>query len=140
MIIFKGYTHILFAVALYNVFFPFNLFAVCIIALGSLVPDIDHPFSILGRYNVFASLMKHRGFMHTLPALALWFIPFISAPQLYLYFAWGYILHLLGDTFNKTGIMWLYPYKKKYYSFFSDDIYGIEAIFWGLSVLSIFVR
>ena len=68
----------MFALALYRLFFPLDLLSTMLIVLGSLAPDIDHPHSVLGRYNVFASLMKHRGFMHTLPALALWFIPFIA--------------------------------------------------------------
>jgi len=140
MVIFKGFTHAIFAVALYRLFFPLDLISVILICLGSLAPDIDHPYSVLGRYNVFASLMKHRGFMHTIPALLLWFIPFIVVPKLYLYFAWGYVLHLIGDSLTKTGIMWLYPYKKKYYSLFCNEIYGIEAVIWGLSMLFVLTK
>lgn len=112
-----------------------------LITLGSLFPDIDHPKSILGKYNVMASLMKHRGFMHTIPAILLLYIPFISVnPIIYFYFAWGYIFHLIGDSLTKTGIMWLYPLKKKYYSLYCDEIYGVELMVWGLSMLFVLVK
>lgn len=74
------------------------------IILGSLLPDIDHPKSMLGRFNVFASLMTHRGFCHTLLGCVVLSLPFLyihgAAPYVFL----GTISHLFGDRlYSATG-------------------------------------
>ena len=66
MIVFNGLTHVTIAVTLYYLAFGFNPYYMVTIALGTLLPDIDTPHSILGRFNIFSLVMKHRGITHTL--------------------------------------------------------------------------
>lgn len=119
MIIFKGLTHALIAVSLYSILFGIgnNLIIIIPIVLGSLIPDIDIDTSKLGRYNLFAPMMKHRGKMHTVLTLApITIVLLFIDTNFALGFAFGYIMHLIFDTLTPMGIMWLYPYKKEYYT------------------------
>lgn len=99
-------------------------------ALGSLLPDLDHPNSRIGRrlpslskitYNAFG----HRGFTHTLFALILFvtglfflgkIIPnefMLLYPSLVIGLASGYASHLLLDALTMSGIPLLYPIVKR---------------------------
>lgn len=73
------------------------------ILIGSLLPDIDHPRSMLGRLNIFARLMTHRGFCHTLAGCVMLSLPFIyihdAAPYVFL----GSISHLFGDRLQSIN-------------------------------------
>ncbi len=70
--------------------------------LGSLLPDIDHPKSMLGRFNLFAGLMTHRGFSHTIVGCIVFSLPFLyihgAAPYVFL----GAISHLFGDRLQSA--------------------------------------
>jgi len=98
-----------------------------VIAAGaSLLPDLDHPQSWLGRRLRFISrplsaLVGHRGFTHSLLAivamvLALryfnegailwWLLPLVV----------GYASHLLGDFFTVAGIPLLWPWRMRWRS------------------------
>lgn len=116
MIIFAGYTHIAVTVTLYLLLFPFNLINITLVAIASILPDIDTPYSLLGRFNLFSCVTHHRGFCHTiqfiLVVLALtWITPIPYIPILF-----GLFAHLILDTLNPKGIMWLYPFSHKHYS------------------------
>lgn len=100
--------------------------------LGSLIIDIDHTKSFIGRKAPIAShlasaVFKHRGFLHT-PLFIVLASVIISAGILFLdgperswarLFAAGFIpgmlSHIILDTFNKGGISWLWPITKKRY-------------------------
>jgi inner membrane protein len=88
--------------------------------LGSLLPDIDHPASALGRRVLPLSLMLaaifgHRGITHSLVAvvamsLAAWYslhgldwYPGYSVPVV-LGLSVGYLSHLLADWMTNTGV------------------------------------
>lgn len=92
-----------------------------LVALGSLLPDIDHPKSAFGRVVPFLSypisaIFGHRGITHSFLAIAavsatlwhydykLWFV----APL-----AVGYLSHLIGDVFTNSGAPLLWPNKDK---------------------------
>lgn len=99
-------------------------------AAGALVPDIDHRgskisrSSVAGRVTSFAvsGVTKHRGVIHT-PAFILacgaalglgaFFTRSGAGPALLLGLLVGMLSHLLLDTLNPTGIMWLWPLSKK---------------------------
>lgn len=96
------------------------------LGLGSLLPDIDHPSSFLGKRNKIASgitnkTFGHRGATHSLLGVILVFVigtfiqfHYLSSSGKYVTF-WlvlGYLLHLIEDSFSKEGIPWLWPYKK----------------------------
>ncbi|MFP3019460.1 MAG: metal-dependent hydrolase [Arsenophonus sp.] len=90
---------------------------------GSILPDIDHPSSHLGRLFRFISipicrLYGHRGFTHSF--LAWFLIMLLSTQLLNSYFVsdallqaflLGYFSHLIGDMLTKKGIPFLWPLK-----------------------------
>ncbi|OTA20732.1 hydrolase [Xenorhabdus beddingii] len=97
------------------------------VLLASLLPDIDHPSSTLGRLFRFISipisrLCGHRGFTHSLLALMVgiilfqteipadWPIPtdFVHAMVV------GYISHLIADMLTPAGIPLLWPLKTRF--------------------------
>lgn len=91
--------------------------------LGSLLPDIDHPQSYLGRRTKPLSVLinkcfGHRGFTHSL--LSTLILGVASAvywsvnPLFFGGFLLGYLSHLLGDMTTPSGIPLLYPNKKRY--------------------------
>lgn len=92
------------------------------VLLGALLPDIDHPSSILGRLLRIISLpisklCGHRGFTHSLVA---WLILLISCYQwlsskwdiphdLIQAFLLGYMSHLVADMLTPSGVPFLWP-------------------------------
>jgi inner membrane protein len=96
------------------------------VMLGSLLPDIDHPQSYLGRRLWILSapinkLFGHRGFTHSLLSLfllgtatAVWWA---NNPLFFGGLLLGYLSHLLGDMTTISGVPLLYP-KKTRYKFF----------------------
>lgn len=86
------------------------------VALGTLLPDIDQPDSILGRFNPLAKTLKHRTITHTLWAaiLVTWLCwHFGNHQPLWYGLALGYWAHLLEDFFSRESVPWLYPLVKK---------------------------
>lgn len=80
-----------------------------LIAFGSLLPDIDSRYSLLGRFNLINRLrwVKHRGKCHTIIGSILLCVPFYLFGGLSPFlFVWtGCMSHLLSDK--------LYSYGKK---------------------------
>jgi inner membrane protein len=92
-------------------------------AIGSLLPDIDHPSSTLSNLSpltktssvVMNCVTHHRGATHSLAALGI--ITYLAATfgtQIGYYyaamaFAFGYLLHLAADSLTHAGIPWLWP-------------------------------
>lgn len=112
-----------------------TILVMCGAAVGSLLPDIDRPGSKISRSSAsagiisfMASLGGHRKFFHTkefiliLMALAYALLPSLSlslrgSVQLFLLgFFPGMLSHLILDTLNPGGIMWLWPFSKRHYS------------------------
>lgn len=87
--------------------------------VGSLLPDIDSPTSILGR--LLPSLpLEHRGITHTIWAAGVlglaWFATWAASgtwaivAQAFLGGLFlGYVGHLVWDSFSRAGVAWLYP-------------------------------
>ena len=90
---------------------------------ASLLPDIDHPKSHLGK-SVLSKIIRitatHRGWTHSLFGM----IVFCSLFTLILHlikldlsyavpFALGYLSHLISDSLNPTGVRWFWPSKRK---------------------------
>lgn len=92
----------------------------------SLLPDLDHPKSVLGQRVRWISvplsnLFGHRGFTHSLLAVALcaWgmgtdamtdLMPAAVKDALIL----GYLSHLLGDWLTPAGIPLLWPIQRRF--------------------------
>lgn len=73
--------------------------------IGSTIPDIDLRIGI-----------KHRTITHGFIALISSTLA-ISLFNIYVALIWGlnYSIHLILDSFTKTGVPLFYPYNKKYY-------------------------
>jgi inner membrane protein len=91
------------------------------VVLGSLLPDIDHPNSYIGRRsfglaNIIYNLCGHRGITHS---LIMWILIFFPAmvlfhPNLFvLGLTIGYFAHILGDCFSVSGVAVLYPFSQE---------------------------
>ena len=91
-------------------------------AFSALLPDIDiegskvhNKAGIVGKG--VTSIFSHRGFIHT-PILyvVLYALMSMVLPQaICLGFLIGTISHLVLDTFNYRGIMWMYPFSRKHF-------------------------
>ena len=100
---------------------------VCVLGIGSLLPDIDHPSSFLGKRNKIASgitnkTLGHRGGTHSLIGVIITFVicTFIqfhyfasSGANMTFWLLFGFLAHLIEDSFSKDGIHWLWPRKKR---------------------------
>jgi inner membrane protein len=89
--------------------------------LGALLPDIDHPNSRISHKAGIAGapfrLFGHRGFTHSLLALALvWLgLAAIQIPLVYgLAFIIGYASHMISDAMTPSGIVLLWPLKGRW--------------------------
>lgn len=101
------------------------------VALGSLLPDIDHPDSLLGRRVKFISVplsflqgdrsllpwsedSHSRGITHSIWALiGCWFLMTSTLPAaigLILFgLAFGFVAHLIGDAMTPAGVRLFWP-------------------------------
>ena len=106
-------------------------------AVSALVPDLDIEDSKLGRKAGFISkgisrAFGHRGFFHTpILYIALYFLMSMALPMnICLGFLIGTMSHLILDSFNYKGIMWLYPLTKRHYHIASIKTRGFgETMF-----------
>lgn len=97
---------------------------------GSLLPDLDHPKSKLGRIMLPISLplnliFGHRGGTHSLLFVTLCLIPVVFSPSVGLGLAIGVLLHIVLDVISHSstwyrttagGCPLLYPLTKKRYA------------------------
>lgn len=109
----NGHTHLMVASGLGYILYPeIGLLGAGITALGGLLPDLDHPRSMLGKYMPLFSLLggHHRGWFHTVVGLAAFTLPVMFYSEtLVIGLAVGFASHLVLDSLNPTGIMWLWP-------------------------------
>ena len=104
-----------------------SLWHIVPMALASaLLPDLDHPHSLLGRQLPWISgplsrLFGHRGFTHSLLAVGMgvWGLAQVEAPWLLSgavkdALIVGYLSHLLGDWLTPMGIPLLWPWRRRF--------------------------
>lgn len=93
---------------------PFPIYAcssILLYALGSVLPDADHPYSPIGkRLHV---PVAHRTWLHAIYVPALLLLAGIRIRCLF-WLGMGYLLHLFWDSFSRSGIHWFYPHKGKH--------------------------
>lgn len=92
-------------------------------AVSALLPDIDATaakihFIGAGALGTFRAMFRHRGFFHSLLAVALVGLLSISLagrsdPGLPIVLTLGYLSHPLIDGFNSPGVEYLFPWKKR---------------------------
>jgi inner membrane protein len=117
-------THLLFALVLFMIFIlntslePWiKLTFLIILVIGSKLPDIDIPESVIGKEtrpvsNILSVFFGHRGFFHSLLFVILFsFVLFLlKIPYVFIIaFSLGYLSHLFLDAFTKSGINPLWP-------------------------------
>ena len=127
------------AAALTSTLMPIESLAVvtAVSAVSALVPDLDIEDSKLGRKAGFISkgisrAFGHRGFFHTpILYIALYFLMSMVLPiNICLGFLIGTMSHLILDSFNYKGVMWLYPLTKKHFHIASIKTRGFgETMF-----------
>lgn len=116
-------THIFFAIACGTVGGASPL-AIKLLAVGSLLPDVDHPQSSIGRIFFFFSIPLNRAFGHrrTVHGFALWGTVALAG-----YFSWqpimllglGALSHVFIDCLNVAGVHALMPFSEKVCVLFS---------------------
>lgn len=91
--------------------------------VGSILPDIDHPQSLISQMIPFVGgligrLLTHRGILHSWLPLVLIAGIALQAPEdigVFLIGVWiGYLLHLTADMFTPSGIPLLYPFRFRF--------------------------
>ena len=112
----KWLTHFLIAFVVYLLFVRIGLLKLDVVvvglAVGSVIPDIDHPKSLLG------GVVKHRGIVHSPLALGVSVVLLSSILSIYnanplivFGFFLGYLIHLVTDSLTPMGVKWLQPFK-----------------------------
>ena len=130
-------THFFFALAIaYILKFPVKT-----TAFAGVLADIDTVFIASGSAFPFV----HRGFMHTPIILGILLIAIYFAtrkPEICAGFGAGFLGHLLLDTFNPTGIMWLYPLTTTFFTLnlatYSNVIANWGIVAWSAAFILIF--
>lgn len=83
--------------------------AAVLFMVGSLLPDVDSPNSMLGRK--FHLPIGHRTWTHSV-----WFFVPLVVASIFLpilsYLTVGYGLHLFMDAFSRCGVAFFYPFSK----------------------------
>ena len=107
---------------------PVTGYGTLIAGIGGLLPDLDHPQSVLGRRLWFISvplsaLVGHRGFTHSLVAVVIMLtilVIFTSVAD-YAFLSWmvaplcvGYLSHIFGDFLTPSGVPLFYPRRRNY--------------------------
>ena len=119
-------THIIFS-ALFSSLSTADYWQTAACAVGSLLPDLDHPRSSIGRVFFFVShpfnmRCGHRGLIHSFflwfPLLLLGVL--IHAPRLQ-WLAIGALSHILLDCYNTSGVRALTPFSSKSVVLFKRD-------------------
>lgn len=89
------------------------------VGLGSLLPDIDTPYSFIGaRLKIISyplsALFKHRGGLHSIvPIIFILNLGIFLNSKFILSISLGYFIHFLGDTFSQSGVNWFWPFSNK---------------------------
>ncbi len=107
---------------------PIDVFGTMAAAIGGLLPDLDHPESVLGRRLPLLSVplantFGHRGMTHSLGAVLVMLAVLIGITTAYHWntVAWlvpplivGYLSHILGDAMTPSGVPLFWPRKRTY--------------------------
>lgn len=105
----RGATHLVAGLAVASLWPEPTLAIAAGVAVGSILPDIDHPYSIVGRrVPILPRLLPHRTITHGL-------LFALVCGVLYLPLGVGVLLHLLLDALNPAGVPLLWPRATKYH-------------------------
>ena len=126
-----------------NIFNPANVILFfTLVLIGSILPDIDHPKSKIGRkIKIIGFLFEHRGFFHSLLFLIFLYIFSVllfKNNSFILPLFIGYSSHLFIDSFNHLGIMPLHPLSRfRIKGFVKTGALAETMLFFGLVAIDI---
>lgn len=90
--------------------------------LGAVLPDIDEPESYIGRRtrgisDLINLIFGHRGITHTLLFIGIMgiLVFLFGFKEIGFWLVVGAFLHILEDSFSKSGVKWLLPLTDKTY-------------------------
>lgn len=98
-----GKTHLLGGALAAMLLAPNSIEGSSLILLGSLISDIDHPKSTIGKYvPLIPRLLPHRGLTHSMIFCVLCYLlnPFLS---------YGVGVHIMLDMMTTSGVKLFYP-------------------------------
>ena len=109
-----------------------NIPQLALAAAGSILPDIDHSGSTLGKHiKPLSKHLKHRGLTHSLLFLI---VTSLISPYLGL----GVLTHIALDMLNPQGVKLFYPNKKSFkiplFSSFAKTGGKFEQLLFGLLI------
>lgn len=84
--------------------------------VAALLPDIDHPRAMLGKYNPMSFLFKHRGFTHSYVAMLLLVLGawlYTKNPGIALTIGIGYVSHIWLDYLTPAGVPLWWPSRNR---------------------------
>lgn len=106
---------------------PLSSASIIAAVVGSLAPDVDTPYSVLGRLLPFVShplyrTVGHRTLTHSVFGLGFWIVIAIllepnTPPFTGLAFLFGYFLHIVADLLTAEGVVLLYPVARRRYRY-----------------------
>lgn len=142
----KGTTHLVFGFLVSVLFIKYvgsssPILFVILALFGSLLPDIDHPKSKLGKFvKPIGWVVEHRGFFHSLS-----FLFIVTLVSIYVFkqpyaIPVGVISHLISDSFTKQGIKLFFPFKFKLRGFvitgsIIETVFMISCVIFSLMIL-----
>lgn len=99
-----------------NVFSDVAPWSYALVALGTALPDIDHPQSTLGSRVKWLSwpirfIFGHRTITHSVLAIIAVVWASIEYPP-FMPVAFGFVFHLVGDYFTVSGLKLFWPINK----------------------------
>ena len=109
---------------------------IVVVVFFALLPDIDMPYSELGKIffpisRRIYSKFGHRNITHSTMFMALVLGPMLFTNYFLIAFL-AYGLHLVADSSTYTGIPWIWPYKKNF-TFLGGPIITGKATDWIIS-------
>jgi len=135
----QGYTHLMAGLAAGITLTTGQPEYIIASAVGSLLPDLDSPHTLLGSKVPLISILGggHRGWMHSIFGTAVFSLPvYMYNPKLGQAVAIGCLTHLILDMINPAGIKLFWPFGRRYHiiGIPSSSIIG-NAIISGLMLL-----
>jgi membrane-bound metal-dependent hydrolase YbcI (DUF457 family) len=138
-------THFIFSAFIISIFTK-NVNVILISSCFSLLPDIDHPLSLIGRLLFFISepinkRFGHRTITHSFFAIVafsvLLFPLFFFDHLLYAMSILAFASHPIADTFNLTGVRFFYPLSDKEFVAYRTEKMRIPVKSWKEFLISI---
>jgi membrane-bound metal-dependent hydrolase YbcI (DUF457 family) len=122
--------------------------SLALLASGAVLPDLDHPRSVIGRVFFPFSIPLHRRFGHRGPVHSFWFWGMLAAlghwwnPLLLI--GVGGLLHVVADCYTVSGVRAMAPWSNKVFVLFqrswrlkagSNAEFALLALFGGIAWL-----